>query len=51
MHLTLQQEAKRAQMKLDKVLAQLARQVPVVPPTFELLNPVPAGHIAPVAVS
>lgn len=45
-----QQEAKRAQLKLDKVLGQLSRQVPVVPPKFELMNPVLPGHIAPVAV-
>ncbi|KAL1411024.1 hypothetical protein Q8F55_001969 [Vanrija albida] len=44
-----QQEAKRSQLKLDKTLGQLARQSPIVPPSFELMNPVPPGAVAPLA--
>lgn len=45
----MQQEAKRSQIKLDKVLGQLARTIPALPVRFELLNPLPAGGTAPVA--
>ncbi|TXT13634.1 hypothetical protein VHUM_01001 [Vanrija humicola] len=44
-----QQEAKRSQLKLEKTLGQLARQSPIAPPSFELMNPVPPGATAPVA--
>lgn len=49
MRIAGQQEAKRAQLKADKLTAQLNRQIPACPPTFELLNPVPAGAVAPSA--
>ncbi|CAK9784519.1 hypothetical protein CC85DRAFT_326057 [Cutaneotrichosporon oleaginosum] len=41
------QEAKRAQLKADKLRDQLARQP--IPPIFELLNPVARGASAPAA--
>lgn len=41
------QEAKRAQLKADKLKDQLARAIPIAPPSFELLNPVPRGAVAP----
>lgn len=49
MRIAGQQEAKRAQLKVDRLTAQLNRQIPACPPTYELLNPVPAGEVAPSA--
>lgn len=43
------QEAKRGQLKVDRLKDQLARAIPVVPPSFELMNPVPRNAAAPTA--